>query len=105
MSIFLAALIVAHQPLPFIDRSVLRTLAKREAAQDKRPRPIKAASPRASRVATADLCDASSTATSPRAELGRAYSMFGPRVSILEATCANRTSSLAISKPIRVAAR
>ncbi len=105
MSIFLAALLASNQALPFINRPALRTLAKREAAQDKRPRLVKASSPRTSLIATADVCDARATTTSPRAELGRAYSMFGPRVSILETTCAQRMSALVARKPIRIAAR
>lgn len=105
MSILLAALLATNQVLPFIDRPALRTLAEREAAQDKLPRPSKASSPRTSRIATADVCDTRTMTTSPWAELGQVHSVFGPRVSILETTCAQRTSALVARKPIRVAAR
>lgn len=100
MSIVLAALIVSSQPLPFIDRPALRTLAKAEAAQVRRALPVQASSVRDDR--TIDLCD---TAPSPRVATGRAYSMFGPRVSILETTCAQRRSLAAKPTGIRIAAR
>lgn len=101
MSIFLAALLASNQVLPFIDRPALRTLAKREAAQGKRPRPVKA-SLGTSGIATADGCY---TTASPRAALGRALSIFGTRVSILEPTCTQSTSALAARRTIRIAAR
>lgn len=101
MSLILAALL-ANQALPFIDRPALRVLAKQEAAQGKRPRPIKASSERT----TADACVAVNVAdTSSRLARGRAYSMLGPRVSILETTCALRRTAAGGGRSTQLASR
>ncbi len=111
MSFILAALLVSNQPLPFIDRSALRTLARLEAAQDARSRPAKAWLARPAKEwsvrddrAVAHPCGVADDAES-RSAVGRAYSMFGPTVSIIEPACALRRSSLARPQPVRVATR
>ena len=86
MSLLLAALLTAN-PLPFIDRSALRTLAKLEATRNVRPAVA------ANKSSVARLCAAVTPAVPPRMAIGRGYSMSGPEVSILKTTCAVHRSS------------
>ena len=103
MSLILAAMLasspVAASPvLPFIDRQALHALAKFEAAKN---RTASAARPVAARKARkiAALCREAgvSGAADTKPDLGRVYSMAGPRVSILRSTC------LRSSAPVKTA--
>lgn len=92
MPITLIALLAAVQPLPFIDRGALHTLAKFESLQD-----VKRGTGRTVRDARllTELCSLASD-TGPAAataDLGRVYSMSAPRVSILKSTCALHRAS------------
>ena len=101
MSLILAAVLastpVAAAPvLPFIDRRALHALAKFEAAKGRTAsRPV---ATRKARKLSA-LCREAGVSgpADARSDLGRAYSMAGPEVSILRQAC------LGASAPLRTA--
>ena len=101
MSILLVAVLAAAQPLPFIDRAALRTLARFEASRDAKP-----ARPRASRTPRrmTELCGIAGDAAAPTADLGRVYSMSAPRVSILRSACALDASRIK-ARPAKLGSR
>lgn len=106
MSLILAAMLAvspvsASPVLPFIDRQALHALAKFEAAKGRRSdTPARAGTAARKARTIAALCreaGVASRSSDAAPDLGRAYSMAGPRVSILRSTC------LKSSAPLRTA--
>lgn len=105
MSLILAAMLasspiaaspVAAAPvLPFIDRRALHALAKFEAAKDRTVAVLRPSAARKARKITA-LCREAGVSgpADAKSDLGRAYSMAGPRVSILRSACLESSASL-----------
>lgn len=107
MSVIFAALIASTQVLPFIDRVELRVLARFEASQDPRSNAARAPSVRDARKLSA-LCSKVGKfvgANDVPSRFGQAYSVSGPKVSILKSTCADHLASVASPRLASLAAR